>query len=283
MATAVEDTSVLEEDHNFFLPCLWKLKGRSERGQKNFKLANIADGFQCCSAPPTGLRGCDYCPPEPMDTNKGSTALKTCLKCEVSMCPEHVQPHLELPAFREHPLVEPLGEMRKKKCAEHDEMFRYSCVDERTFLSNACTIEGGHSGHNIKNTMKDMWVGHFMHSSHIYMQHENSTRLEGFLSSLCESLHMHEAEHSLSVQQNLNCIAEDRSRLADIHTGIEGLLQEHDPFQFIKVSDSCRGPHLYCPTKAKNCDFTNSETGENHCSGLHTPDIGGICNIVVIW
>ncbi|KAL7841523.1 hypothetical protein SRHO_G00252140 [Serrasalmus rhombeus] len=79
---------------------------------------------------------------------------------------------------------------------------------------------------------------------------------------------MHEAEHSLSVQQNLTYIAEDRSRLADVHTGIERLLQEHDPFQFIKVSDSCRGPHLYCPTKAKNCDFTNSETEENHCSGL---------------
>ncbi|KAL6466689.1 hypothetical protein MHYP_G00244930 [Metynnis hypsauchen] len=323
MATAVEDTSVLEEEltcpvcldlyrdprllpcgHNFCLPCLRKLKGRSERGrlrcpecrqshrcsapwQKNFKLANIADGFRRRSRAerpvssrqsPTqrteGVR-CDYCPSEPMDMSKGSTAVKTCLKCEVSMCPEHVQPHLELPAFREHPLVEPLGDMRKRKCAEHDEMFRYYCMDERTFLCNACTIEGGHSGHSIKtlkNTMKDMRASLDMElqkadrkirrvernvqdqseverQNKAFMEEAEQrvdalrgtlrTRLEGFLSSLCESLHMHEAEHSLSVQQNLTRIAEDRSRLADVHTGIERLLQEHDPFQFIKEYSSC--------------------------------------------
>lgn len=77
------------------------------------------------------------------------------------MCPKHVQPHLELPAFREHPLVEPLNDMRKRKCMEHDEMFRYYCVDERLFLCNACTIEGTHSGHlikTLKNAMKDFKV-----------------------------------------------------------------------------------------------------------------------------
>lgn len=210
MATAVEDTSVLEEEltcpvcldlyrdprllpcgHNFCLPCLRRLKSRSERGrlrcpecreshrcsvpwQKNFKLANIADGFRrrsqaerpISSQQSTTNRAdgvhCDYCSPEAANTSKGFSAVKTCLKCEVSMCPEHVQPHLELPAFREHPLVEPLQDMRKRKCTEHDEMFRYYCVDEHTFLCNACTIEGGHSGHSIKtlkNAMRDMRVG----------------------------------------------------------------------------------------------------------------------------
>lgn len=52
-------------------------------------------------------------------------AVKTCLKCEVSMCQEHVKPHLELPAFREHPLTEPLNDFRKRKCLDHDEIYRY--------------------------------------------------------------------------------------------------------------------------------------------------------------
>uniref|UniRef100_A0A8B9JTP0 Tripartite motif containing 110 n=1 Tax=Astyanax mexicanus TaxID=7994 RepID=A0A8B9JTP0_ASTMX len=315
MATAVEDTSVLEEEltcpvcldlyrdprllpcgHNFCLPCLRRLKSRSERGrlrcpecrqshrcsvpwQKNFKLANIADSLRkrnraeqrpdCRRQSPThraeGVR-CDYCPPEAANTSKGSTAVKTCLKCEVSMCPEHLQPHLELPAFREHPLVEPLHDMKKRKCVEHDEMFRYYCLDEGSFLCNACTIEGGHSGHSIKtlkNAMRDMRVGCIIHKSdrkiqrvernmqdqdevqrqnrvhtHTLFCSMNSiysqTRLEAFLTSMCQSVRDHEAEHNFSIEQNLTRITEDRSRLGDVHAGIEQLLREHDPFQFIK-------------------------------------------------
>lgn len=210
MATSAGDSSILEEEltcpvclelyrdphllpcgHNFCLPCLRRLRSRSDHGrlrcpecrqshrssanwQKNFKLANIADGFrrrgqseraaQSRSNPsprPAEVR-CDYCPGDSSEDGKGPMAVKTCLKCEVSMCPKHVQPHLELPAFREHPLVEPLNDMRKRKCLEHDEMFRYYCMDERLFLCNACTIEGTHNGHcikTLKNTMKDFKVG----------------------------------------------------------------------------------------------------------------------------
>lgn len=72
-----------------------------------------------------------------------------------------MKPHLELPAFREHPLTEPLGDLRKRKCPEHDEMYRYYCMDDRVCVCNACTIEGSHAGHTIKtlkNTMKDLKV-----------------------------------------------------------------------------------------------------------------------------
>lgn len=51
-------------------------------------------------------------------------AVKTCLKCEVSMCQEHLKPHLELPAFRMHPLTEPMNDFWKRKCRDHDEIYR---------------------------------------------------------------------------------------------------------------------------------------------------------------
>lgn len=51
-------------------------------------------------------------------------AVKTCLKCEVSMCQEHVKPHLELPAFRGHPLTEPVNDFWKRKCPDHEEMYQ---------------------------------------------------------------------------------------------------------------------------------------------------------------
>lgn len=61
------------------------------------------------------------------------------------------------------------------------------------------------------------------------------TRLDGFLSSLSESVHVCEGESSLYMQQDFVRNEEDRSRLGVVRAGIEQLLQENDPFQFIKV------------------------------------------------
>ncbi|XP_026070567.1 E3 ubiquitin/ISG15 ligase TRIM25-like isoform X1 [Carassius auratus] len=316
MAASAGNSSVLEEEltcpvcldlyrdphllpcgHNFCLPCLRRLKSRSDRGrlrcpecrqshrsssnwQKNFKLANIADGFRRgdCSERCTSSRSdqvhCDYCPEDASRDAKGPAAVKTCLKCEVSMCSQHVQPHLELPAFREHPLVEPLGDMRTRKCSEHDEMFRYYCLDERLFLCNACTIEGTHSGHAIKtlkNAMKDFkaCLDIQLHKTnrkilkaeknrleqkeierqnkayrddtnqHLDAFRETSVaRLDAFLSSLRDCISSRDGEQCSGIQQNLSRIAQDQSRLQDVHSGVQRLLQESDAFHFIKEYNS---------------------------------------------
>lgn len=89
---------------------------------------------------------CDYCPSVATEAPGVSTAgdgpsgasvyqeaavattptlaVRTCLKCEVSMCWKHLMPHLDLPAFREHPLTEPMDDFWKRKCLNHDEIFR---------------------------------------------------------------------------------------------------------------------------------------------------------------
>lgn len=66
---------------------------------------------------------------EPAAAAASMFAVKTCLKCEVSMCQEHVKPHLELPAFREHPLTEPMNDFWKRKCPDHDEIYRYEACE----------------------------------------------------------------------------------------------------------------------------------------------------------
>ncbi|KAF5901904.1 E3 ubiquitin/ISG15 ligase TRIM25-like, partial [Clarias magur] len=259
------------------------------RWQKNFKLASITAGFQQRSFAnrPTQSRPgpsyrmndvyCDYCGPDITgDTAKRSdTAVKTCLKCEVSMCPKHVQHHLELPAFQDHPLVEPLSDMRKRKCTDHDEIFRYYCMEECKFLCSVCTLEGGPSGHAIKtlkNTMQDLQASLCKQLQKVNrkirkveknmqeqneMQQQNKDFLEGvdkqvdtfrgvlmskideLLSSLSECLRAYGEENSLSIQQDLVQIEADRRRLEVLHTGIEHLLQKNDPFQFIKEYMAC--------------------------------------------
>ncbi|TSY83956.1 E3 ubiquitin/ISG15 ligase TRIM25 [Bagarius yarrelli] len=171
--------------HNFCLQCLKKLKRHSEQNyiscpecreshyysnqwQKNFKLASIVDGFRrrrhnrLFSRPLNGTVEvcCDYCGLDIAgDSAVTSTAVMTCLKCEVSMCTEHAQHHLKLPAFRKHPLVEPINDLMQRKCSEHDERFRYYCMKEHKLLCSVCVIWGGHSHHAVRTletTMKEL-------------------------------------------------------------------------------------------------------------------------------
>lgn len=174
-----QEPHLLPCGHNFCLQCVKRLKNKWSGSlkcpecrkthqcnvplQKNYRLANIATEYRKRGQLSSGLLkttpvhiACDYC----MDEQ--APAVKTCLKCEVSMCGEHLKPHLERPAFREHPLVRPLGDLKNRRCPEHDEMFRYYCLDDKVCICNACTIEGQHAGHTIKtlnNIMKDLKVG----------------------------------------------------------------------------------------------------------------------------
>ncbi|XP_078132289.1 E3 ubiquitin/ISG15 ligase TRIM25 [Sander vitreus] len=198
-------------------------------------------------------------------------AVKTCLKCEVSMCQEHVKPHLELPAFREHPLTEPMNDFWKRKCPDHDEIYRYYCMDDKMCVCNACTIEGGHSGHTIKtlkNTMKDLkgtldkqlyrverkysmaekklqeqrekerQNKKFMDDSEqclTRLGEEMKAKILRFVTRLRECTRSHCDTNGPAIQKNIFRICQDQVRLQEVRCGIEGLMQESDPFRFIEA------------------------------------------------
>ncbi|XP_028261124.1 E3 ubiquitin/ISG15 ligase TRIM25 isoform X2 [Parambassis ranga] len=198
-------------------------------------------------------------------------AVKTCLKCEVSMCQEHVKPHLELPAFREHPLTEPMNDFWKRKCPDHDEIYRYYCLDDKMCVCNACTIEGGHAGHTIKtlkNTMKDLKGTldkqlyrverkYSMAEKKLQEQKEKERQNRKFLDDaeqcltrlgeemkakvlrfvvrLQECTRTHYDTNGLAIQKNTTKICQDKARLQEVRCGIEGLMQENDPFRFVEA------------------------------------------------
>ncbi|KAM4537351.1 E3 ubiquitin/ISG15 ligase TRIM25 isoform 1-T2 [Odontesthes bonariensis] len=198
-------------------------------------------------------------------------AIKTCLKCEVSMCQEHVKPHLELPAFREHPLTEPMNDLWKRKCPDHDEIYRYYCMDDKMCVCNACTIEGGHAGHTIKtlkNTMKDLKGTldkqlcrverkYSLAEKKLQEQKEKErqnkkfvddaeqclTRLGEemkakvlrFITRLRECTHTQCDTNGPAIQKNITRICQDQARLQEVRCGVESLMQENDPFRFIEA------------------------------------------------
>lgn len=79
---------------------------------------------------------CDFC------LDNQTVALKTCLKCEVSLCEQHVMDHLKLPVFTGHPLVKPLHDLQDRKCSKHDdEVLRFYCKVSRRYVCNVCALE----------------------------------------------------------------------------------------------------------------------------------------------
>ncbi len=120
--------------------------------QKNFKLCSIIEGFLATApqlrdqpeAEPERVEVfCDHCIDEQL------VAVKTCLKCEVSLCSRHFQKHQEKESFRTHTVVDPQDEMGMKGCATHRLPLEYFCSNDMTLLCATCFIEGRHHNHDV--------------------------------------------------------------------------------------------------------------------------------------
>ncbi|XP_059914976.1 E3 ubiquitin/ISG15 ligase TRIM25-like isoform X1 [Gadus macrocephalus] len=122
--------------------------GKIVEVQKSYALASIVDDFKETLKQMEKKAAkvyCDCCPDDDNDDDK-PLAVKTCLKCEVSLCSEHVQTHLERRAFAAHLLVPPLADLPDRKCPQHeDQVLRYYCPTSRRYVCSACTLEGKRS------------------------------------------------------------------------------------------------------------------------------------------
>lgn len=94
---------------------------------------------------------CDMCIEEDR-----KPAHKTCMKCEISMCVQHLQAHLTTPVLLQtHPLTEPMasgdgGLGGITKCLLHGKLLEYYCLDDMTCVCVSCAIEDQHRLHNMK-------------------------------------------------------------------------------------------------------------------------------------
>ncbi|KAM6909028.1 uncharacterized protein FYW49_012906 [Xenentodon cancila] len=78
-------------------------------------------------------------------------ARKTCMKCEISMCVQHLEAHLTTPVLLQtHPLTEPMSLDASIKCPQHGKLLEYFCLDDMTCVCVSCAIEDQHRLHNMK-------------------------------------------------------------------------------------------------------------------------------------
>lgn len=89
---------------------------------------------------------CDMC-----TETKRMPAQKTCMKCEISMCSNHLQAHLTTPVLLQtHLLTEPTVLCGTNKCPQHGKLLEYYCLDDMNCVCVSCAIEDQHRLHNMK-------------------------------------------------------------------------------------------------------------------------------------
>ncbi|XP_058872295.1 tripartite motif-containing protein 16-like isoform X1 [Acipenser ruthenus] len=76
---------------------------------------------------------CDFC------TGRKFKALKSCLTCLASYCETHIKPHYEGAAFKRHKLINAIGNLDQKICAEHQKVLEVFCRTDQTCICLLCS------------------------------------------------------------------------------------------------------------------------------------------------
>ncbi|MGH0134102.1 UNVERIFIED_CONTAM: hypothetical protein FKN15_042638 [Acipenser sinensis] len=94
---------------------------------------------------------CDFC------TGRKFKAVKSCLTCLASYCETHVKPHYEGAAFKRHKLINAIGNLEQKLCAEHQKVLDIFCRTDQTCVCVLCTDED-HKSHDTVSAEKERSV-----------------------------------------------------------------------------------------------------------------------------
>ncbi|XP_061434098.1 E3 ubiquitin/ISG15 ligase TRIM25-like [Lethenteron reissneri] len=149
--------STLSCGHSFCLQCLeaaWETASSFSCPQcratfpvrpqlrRNVALANLAEQLRVGDGMAATI-ACDNC-------SGGQTpAVKTCLRCEMSYCATHLQPHVENPRLRDHVLVAPIANLEERRCRQHRQELILYCEQDESPVCTVCTIAGEHRGHEV--------------------------------------------------------------------------------------------------------------------------------------
>ncbi|XP_047677402.1 E3 ubiquitin-protein ligase TRIM39-like isoform X2 [Tachysurus fulvidraco] len=110
----------------------------------NITLRDVADHFKNRNKePPESLEVlCDAC------TSVKQKAVKSCLDCGVTFCSSHLEPHINIPRYKKHKLINTVKNLEMYMCQKHEKPLELFCRDDQMYLCQFCT-EGEHRDHNV--------------------------------------------------------------------------------------------------------------------------------------
>ncbi|XP_072415132.1 E3 ubiquitin/ISG15 ligase TRIM25 isoform X2 [Chiloscyllium punctatum] len=89
-------------------------------------------------AEPPAAVVCDACPP---GAGARAPAVRSCLTCLASFCSEHLVPHQQSAAFRNHNLQPPLADLAERLCPQHGNLLEFYCRPHRSCICAVCILE----------------------------------------------------------------------------------------------------------------------------------------------
>lgn len=144
------DLTWAELDAGFSCPqCRTTFPGRPQL-RKNTVLCRVVEQLQGCTAAEEQQKQEDeedeavveeeaaspvYC-----DSCLQAHAAQTCLTCMASFCAEHLRPHHDSPAFRDHQLCPPVRDLQQRKCSQHNKVFEFFCKQHGTCICSLCLL-----------------------------------------------------------------------------------------------------------------------------------------------
>ncbi|KAG7330396.1 hypothetical protein KOW79_006618 [Hemibagrus wyckioides] len=142
--------------HNFCKSCLTQCWEKSQHCQCplckekftkrpelkiNITLREVADHFKKKSSADKPEVLCDAC------TGEKLKALKSCLDCRATFCKTHMEPHIHVPSYKKHKLINPVENLEDYICQKHERAVELFCRDDQMCVCQFCT-EGNHKNHN---------------------------------------------------------------------------------------------------------------------------------------
>lgn len=207
-----------------------------------------------------GIIPCDMCA-----DNDRKPAQKTCMKCEIAMCGEHLKPHLTTPVLLQtHPLTEPVALGATAKCPHHGKLLEYYCLDDLTCVCVSCAIEDQHRLHNMKtfSTARKELKGKLVHQQKdlLTKSGQRDARLEEWMKVETEKATRSRVQlveavkqlHDLALTSIQNSVS---ARMVSIKTSTGSLRaaqSETDTFRFLQMYSQV----IQDVEKAKAVDLT---------------------------
>ncbi|NXP88110.1 TRI25 ligase, partial [Passerina amoena] len=74
------------------------------------------------------------------DSCREAPAVQTCLTCTASFCAEHLRPHRDSPAFRDHQLCPTVRDLQLRKCPQHNRLFEFFCGKHGVCICSLCLL-----------------------------------------------------------------------------------------------------------------------------------------------
>ncbi|NXQ67542.1 TRI25 ligase, partial [Quiscalus mexicanus] len=79
-------------------------------------------------------------PPVFCDSCQEAPAVQTCLTCTASFCAEHLRPHRDSAAFRDHQLCPTVRDLQLRKCPQHNRLFEFFCGKHGVCICSLCLL-----------------------------------------------------------------------------------------------------------------------------------------------